>query len=112
MRIATPIKINTYKAVISGNDYANAIELPGRCLVSLDNCIQLIEKLVNRFHRAIAFHALCQACIVKRPYNLFHRKNLNIRTCRRHDERSDGNRAPGFIVVSPEPHIDTASEPE
>ena len=32
--------------------------------------------------------------------------------CRRHDERSDGNRAPGFIVVSPHPHIDTAPEPE
>lgn len=30
--------------------------------------------------RAVAFHALFQACLAKRPYNLFHRKNLYMRT--------------------------------
>lgn len=31
-------------------------------------------------HRqSLAFFALCQACIIKRPYNLFHRRNLYLR---------------------------------
>ena len=30
--------------------------------------------------KAIAYYALFQACIIKRPFNLFHRKNLNLRT--------------------------------
>ena len=29
--------------------------------------------------QAIAFHSLFQACLMKRPFNLFHRKNLNLR---------------------------------
>jgi len=33
---------------------------------------------------------LCQACIIKRPYNLFHRKNLYIRFAE--VERSFGNK--------------------
>jgi len=31
------------------------------------------------YQQAVAFFALCQACIVKRPYNLFHRRNLYLR---------------------------------
>ena len=31
------------------------------------------------YKQALAFFALCQACIVKRPYNLFHRRNLYLR---------------------------------
>ncbi|PJF29002.1 MAG: hypothetical protein CUN52_10605 [Phototrophicales bacterium] len=38
----------------------------------------------------IARFALCQACIIKRPYNLFHRANLYIRTA--NVERSFGNK--------------------
>lgn len=33
-----------------------------------------------RKKRALAFHALSQACLCKRPFNLFHRKNLYLRT--------------------------------
>jgi len=29
--------------------------------------------------QALAFHSLFQACLSKRPFNLFHRKNLNLR---------------------------------
>jgi adenine-specific DNA-methyltransferase len=29
---------------------------------------------------SLAYFALIQACLIKRPFNLFHRKNLNIRT--------------------------------
>ena len=32
-----------------------------------------------RFKQALAFHSLFQACLSKRPFNLFHRKNLYLR---------------------------------
>jgi adenine-specific DNA-methyltransferase len=32
------------------------------------------------YKRTLAYYALFQACLIKRPFNLFHRKNLNIRT--------------------------------
>jgi adenine-specific DNA-methyltransferase len=41
--------------------------------------------------QALAFFALCQACIVKRPFNLFHRKNLYLRFAP--VPRSFGNKA-------------------
>jgi len=40
--------------------------------------------------QALAFYALFQSCLVKRPFNLFHRKNLNIRL--RNVPRSFGNK--------------------
>lgn len=40
--------------------------------------------------KALAHFALFQACIIKRPYNLFHRKNLYIRT--QDVERTFGNK--------------------
>lgn len=33
-----------------------------------------------RYKRALAYYALFQACLIKRPFNLFHRKNLYLRT--------------------------------
>jgi adenine-specific DNA-methyltransferase len=42
------------------------------------------------YKKAIAFYALFQACLIKRPYNLFHRKNLNLRTAE--VERNFGNK--------------------
>jgi adenine-specific DNA methylase len=33
-----------------------------------------------KYKQAIAIWALGQACLIKRPFNLFHRKNLNLRT--------------------------------
>ncbi|MCM1311249.1 MAG: DNA adenine methylase [Bacteroides sp.] len=38
-----------------------------------------ISSISNEYKRAIAWFALFQACIIKRPYNLFHRKNLYVR---------------------------------
>ena len=38
----------------------------------------------------LARHALNQACLMKRPFNLFHRKNLYIRTA--NVERQFGNK--------------------
>jgi len=58
--------------------------------VWLDQTITNIRHLSNPFKLALAFFALGQACIIKRPFNLFHRKNLYIRTSE--VERSFGNK--------------------
>ena len=57
----------------------------------IDQTITNIRCLSDPYEFALAFFALCQACIVKRPYNLFHRKNLYIRLA--DVERSFGNKA-------------------
>lgn len=49
-----------------------------------------IRNIKNKYKQALAFYALFQSCIIKRPYNLFHRKNLYIRTAE--VERSFGNK--------------------
>ena len=46
----------------------------------LDIVIANINTLKNEYKKSIALFALFQSCIIKRPYNLFHRKNLYIRT--------------------------------
>lgn len=56
----------------------------------LDRVVTNIYDLENEYKRSIAFSSLSQACLVKRPYNLFHRANLNMRT--RDVERSFGNK--------------------
>jgi adenine-specific DNA-methyltransferase len=48
------------------------------------NCNDLKTK------RSVAYYALFQSCLIKRPFNLFHRKNLNIRLKEVH--RSFGNK--------------------
>lgn len=45
----------------------------------LDMIAQNISCLENPYKRALAYNALFQACLVKRPFNLFHRKNLYLR---------------------------------
>ncbi|HXG11448.1 MAG TPA: DNA adenine methylase [Gemmataceae bacterium] len=57
----------------------------------LDTVCQNIPRLPGRYRRALAYHALFQACLIKRPYNLFHRKNLYLRTAQ--VARSFGNKA-------------------
>lgn len=56
----------------------------------LDVVITNIKNIKNREKQALAYYALFQSCIIKRPYNLFHRKNLYIRTSE--VERSFGNK--------------------
>ena len=58
--------------------------------VWIDQTITNLRQLTNRFEFALGFFALCQACIIKRPYNLFHRRNLYVRTAE--VERSFGNK--------------------
>jgi adenine-specific DNA-methyltransferase len=62
----------------------------------LDKTIGNIFQMSNnsassRYKQAIAFNALFQSCLVKRPFNIFHRKNINIRTADVH--RTFGNKA-------------------
>jgi adenine-specific DNA methylase len=56
----------------------------------LDRMHVNIAKLENKYRRAIAYSALAQSCLAKRPYNLFHRANLYMRTD--DVERSFGNK--------------------
>jgi adenine-specific DNA-methyltransferase len=42
--------------------------------------IKLCSNKEIEFKKAIALNALFQSCLIKRPFNLFHRKNLYIRT--------------------------------
>lgn len=44
----------------------------------------------SEYKKAIAYYAIFQACLMKRPFNLFHRKNLYLRT--NDVERSFGNK--------------------
>jgi len=56
----------------------------------LDVVITNIRQMEDKYKQALAYYALFQACIIKRPYNLFHRKNLYIRTAEVY--RSFGNK--------------------
>ena len=56
----------------------------------LDIIVQNISTLENHFEKSLCFFALFQACIQKRPFNLFHRKNLYLRLNK--VKRSFGNK--------------------
>lgn len=56
----------------------------------LDRVCTNIHALGDRYQRAIAWYALFQAALAKRPYNLFHRRNLYMRTA--NVARSFGNK--------------------
>lgn len=66
------------------------IYFPDEENVWLDTICQNIPRLQDKYKRALAYYALFQSCIIKRPYNLFHRKNLYMRTA--NVERSFGNK--------------------
>jgi adenine-specific DNA-methyltransferase len=57
----------------------------------LDIIIANIDQLEDEYKKATAFAALGQSCLVKRPFNLFHRKNLYVRFA--DVPRSFGNKA-------------------
>ncbi len=46
----------------------------------LDVVITNISRIEDEYKKSIAYFGLFQACIIKRPYNLFHRANLYVRT--------------------------------
>jgi len=57
----------------------------------LDIVVQNIRRINNVYKKALSYYALFQACLVKRPFNLFHRRNLYIRFA--DVKRSFGNKA-------------------
>ncbi|MFX0087752.1 MAG: DNA adenine methylase, partial [Candidatus Hodarchaeota archaeon] len=57
---------------------------------TLDILVQNIFQLENQYEKSLCLYALFQACIQKRPFNLFHRKNLNLRL--NNVSRSFGNK--------------------
>jgi len=57
----------------------------------LDMVVRNIETMGNIYKKALAYYALFQACLVKRPFNLFHRKNLYLRFAE--VKRTFGNKA-------------------
>lgn len=57
----------------------------------LDRTVVLLHEIQCSFTKALAFFALAQACLIKRPFNLFHRKNLYLRF--QDVERSFGNKS-------------------
>jgi adenine-specific DNA-methyltransferase len=56
----------------------------------LDMALTNISHFDDGVKKALAYSALGQACLVKRPFNLFHRKNLYVRFAE--VERSFGNK--------------------
>ncbi|MHA1338871.1 MAG: DNA adenine methylase [Promethearchaeota archaeon] len=56
----------------------------------LDIVVQNIQQMKDPYEQAIAYYAIFQACMIKRPFSLFHRKNLYIRTA--NVKRSFGNK--------------------
>ncbi len=57
----------------------------------LDMVVTNISNLSDVYKKALAYFALFQACISKRPFNLFHRRNLYIRLS--DVKRNFGNKA-------------------
>ncbi len=57
----------------------------------LDTMADNIKSIKNKYVRSLAYFCIFQSCIVKRPYNLFHRKNLYIRLAE--VERTFGNKS-------------------
>lgn len=46
----------------------------------LDGAINTINNLPNKIDKQVCLYVLCQACLMKRPFNIFHRANLYLRT--------------------------------
>jgi len=67
-------------------DRGKEVSLP----LEIDSRFPAIAQVSGRYQRAILWSALSQAALIKRPYNLFHRANLNMR--QRKVERSFGNK--------------------
>lgn len=77
----------TFKGIYytdSENNWLDTISFNIKMLSQLYDGNRLKKK------RALAYHALFQACLCKRPFNLFHRKNLYLRTAS--VKRSFGNK--------------------
>lgn len=84
-------------------NYKNFIEATFKGVYYLPHENKWLDRVVNNivnmnhyqpnvleYKKALSFYAIFQASLIKRPFNLFHRKNLNIRTA--DVERNFGNK--------------------
>lgn len=89
--------IENKSTVVTDNDLKSALNLNGKNYPDfiqkefkgifypnsenawIDKAITNFSQVKNRYKRAILLSALFQACLAKRPFNLFHRANLYIR---------------------------------
>jgi adenine-specific DNA methylase len=78
---------NTFKGIYFTDDENSWLDLVNHNIVNL--CKKYSGQILE-YKRAIAYYALFQSCMVKRPFNLFHRNNLSIRTA--DVERRFGNK--------------------
>ncbi len=81
-----------------GSSYGDVVErhFPDIYFTNEENCwldmaAGNIRRMENRYARALAWYAVFQAAMAKRPYNLFHRRNLYMRTA--DVRRGFGNKA-------------------
>jgi adenine-specific DNA-methyltransferase len=61
-------------------DNFSGIYYPDDENILIDRIVQNINDLPGDNQKASGYYLLFQACLIKRPYNLFHRRNLNLRT--------------------------------
>jgi len=87
--VLEPKKARSYKTHIA--DVYGGIYFTDEENQELDCACQNIADIDDPLERSEAYYCLFQACLAKRPYNLFHRANLKMRT--RDVERSFGNKA-------------------
>lgn len=80
---------------VNGREYHHYIEDIFRGIYYTDEENRTIDtiaqniKYLPRHKQASAYYILCQSCLIKRPFNLFHRRNLNLRE--NHVESNFGN---------------------
>lgn len=77
MMLLQKVDGRTYDNIIA--DYFNQIYYTSEENEIIDIVIQNIQYLEEE-KKASAYYILFQSCMIKRPFNLFHRKNLNLRT--------------------------------
>lgn len=58
--------------------------------VTIDRILNMGDRGTWEYKKSIAYYALFQSCLIKRPFNLFHRRNLSIRM--KNVKRSFGNK--------------------
>lgn len=71
---------------IPGQDYKSIIENTFDQIYYLQEENRIIDTVIQNIalledaKKASAYYVLFQSCMIKRPFNLFHRRNLNLRT--------------------------------
>lgn len=79
---------DTFKDVYYLNKENRFLDIVIKNIQTLENHYD--DKKIAIYKQALAYYSLFQSCIIKRPFNLFHRRNLHLRT--NNVERKFGNK--------------------